>query len=132
MAGLVIFTTNEPEDKKMNSKVIASFNPIDLPVHMTFSEHDWQLLAQHWYPIALARDISEQPTPAMLLDMPLVIYKMGDELIVAKDVCPHRGVPLSLGRHDGQGIVCRYHGLRFVNATVFQRIHSIKSLIVSI
>ncbi|WP_151715896.1 aromatic ring-hydroxylating dioxygenase subunit alpha [Acinetobacter sp. TUM15071] len=97
----------------MNSKVITTFKHTDLPVHMTFSEHDWQLLAQHWYPIALARDISEQPTAAMLLDMPLVIYKMGDELIVAKDVCPHRGVPLSLGRHDGQGIVCRYHGLRF-------------------
>lgn len=96
----------------MNTKTIATFNP-DLPVHMTFSEHDWHLLAQHWYPIALARDISEQPTAAMLLDMPLVIYKMADQLVVAKDACPHRGVPLSLGHNDGNGIVCRYHGLRF-------------------
>jgi len=45
--------------------------------------------------------------------MPLVIYKMDDQLIVAKDACPHRGVPLSLGKNDGQGVVCRYHGLRF-------------------
>lgn len=96
----------------MNTKAIATFNP-DLPIHMTFSEHDWHLLAQHWYPIALARDISEQPTAAKLLDMPLVIYKMSDQLIVAKDACPHRGVPLSLGRNDGLGVVCRYHGLRF-------------------
>lgn len=95
----------------MNSK-IKTYNP-DLPVHMSFDEHDWHLLAEYWYPIALARDIHEQPYGTMLLDMPLVIYKMGEELIVAKDACPHRGVPLSLGKNDGQGIVCRYHGLRF-------------------
>lgn len=99
------------ENSSMNSK-INTYNP-DLPVHMTFEEHDWHLLAEYWYPIALARDISEQPYGAMLLDMPLVIYKAGDELIVAKDACPHRGVPLSLGKNDGQGVVCRYHGLRF-------------------
>ena len=80
---------------------------------MSFSEHDWQLLAQYWYPIALARDITEQPLGTMLLDMPLVIYKIDTEIIVAKDACPHRGVPLSIGKNDGQGIVCRYHGLRF-------------------
>lgn len=96
----------------MNSKTSSSFNP-DLPVHMTFSEHDWQLLAQYWYPIALARDITEQPLGTILLDMPLVIYKIDTEIIVAKDACPHRGVPLSIGTNDGQGIVCRYHGLRF-------------------
>ncbi|MGN0937783.1 MULTISPECIES: Rieske 2Fe-2S domain-containing protein [unclassified Acinetobacter] len=96
----------------MTSKAIATFNP-DLPVHMTFEEHDWHLLAEYWYPIALAREISEQPYGTMLLDMPLVIYKMGDELIIAKDACPHRGVPLSLGKNDGLGVVCRYHGLRF-------------------
>ncbi|WP_180003970.1 MULTISPECIES: aromatic ring-hydroxylating oxygenase subunit alpha [unclassified Acinetobacter] len=96
----------------MNSTTIPVFNP-DLPIHMTFEEHDWHLLAQYWYPVALARDISEQPLGTMLLDMPLVIYKMQDELIVAKDACPHRGVPLSLGKNDGQGVVCPYHGLRF-------------------
>lgn len=96
----------------MNTKTIATFNP-DLPIHMTFPEHDWHLLSQHWYPIALARDITEQPTATMLMDMPLVIYKIADQVIVAMDACPHRGVPLSLGRNDGLGLVCRYHGLRF-------------------
>jgi nitrite reductase/ring-hydroxylating ferredoxin subunit len=100
---------------------IAAFSP-DLPVHMTFEEHDWHLLAQYWYPIALARDITDQPTSSMLLDMPLVIYKMNDELVVAKDACPHRGVPLSLGKNDGQGVVCRYHGLRFGNEGKCNRI----------
>ncbi len=96
----------------MNAKNITTFNP-DLPVHMTFSEQDWLLLAQYWYPIARLDEISEQPISTMLLDMPLVVYKIKNELVVAKDVCPHRGVPLSLGKNDGEGIVCRYHGLRF-------------------
>lgn len=96
----------------MNTQAITTFNP-DLPIHMTFSEQDWHLLAQYWYPIALVREISEQPLGTTLLDMPLLIYKMGNQFVVAKDACPHRGVPLSLGRNDGQGIVCRYHGLRF-------------------
>jgi phenylpropionate dioxygenase-like ring-hydroxylating dioxygenase large terminal subunit len=34
-------------------------------------------------------------------------------LVVARDICPHRGVPLSLGTHDGEGIICAYHGLRY-------------------
>lgn len=34
-------------------------------------------------------------------------------VVVARDVCPHRGVPLTLGFHDEEGIVCPYHGLRF-------------------
>lgn len=96
----------------MNSRTEHLFNT-EFPLHMTFSQQDWQILAQYWYPIALVRDVSEQPQATMLLDMPLVIYKLNHEIIVAKDACPHRGVPLSIGTHDGQGVVCRYHGLRF-------------------
>ena len=29
------------------------------------------------------------------------------------DECPHRGAPLSLGRHEGDELVCAYHGWRF-------------------
>ena len=30
-----------------------------------------------------------------------------------RDLCPHRGVPLSCGRFDGQEVECCYHGWRF-------------------
>jgi phenylpropionate dioxygenase-like ring-hydroxylating dioxygenase large terminal subunit len=30
-----------------------------------------------------------------------------------KDVCPHRGIPLSFGRFDGREVECCYHGWRF-------------------
>lgn len=84
-----------------------------LPPHCSFDEADWRLLAKHWYPIALSEAISQAPAKARLLDEELVIYRVDGEIVVARDVCPHRGVPLSMGAHDGQGLVCPYHGLRF-------------------
>ncbi len=53
------------------------------------------------------------PVKATLLDEQLVIYRIKDQVVVARDVCPHRGVPLTLGFHDEYGIICPYHGLRF-------------------
>jgi phenylpropionate dioxygenase-like ring-hydroxylating dioxygenase large terminal subunit len=85
----------------------------DLPRNCTFEAPDWRILARHWYPVALVRDVETGPVAATLLDEMLVIYRAGGELVVANDLCPHRGVPLSLGKHDGTGIRCAYHGLRF-------------------
>ncbi len=87
--------------------------PATLPRNCTFDADDWLKLARHWYPVALSRDITSAPTAATLLDAPLVIYRAGGEVVVANDICPHRGVPLSMGRADGDGIACVYHGLRF-------------------
>ncbi|WP_455917717.1 aromatic ring-hydroxylating dioxygenase subunit alpha [Pseudomonas cerasi] len=84
-----------------------------LPLNCTFVESDWRILASHWYPIALSSSVGQEPVKAMLLDEPLVLYRIAEELVIARDVCPHRGVPLSMGKNDGQGVVCPYHGLRF-------------------
>ncbi|OEY94435.1 Rieske 2Fe-2S domain-containing protein [Acinetobacter qingfengensis] len=97
---------------------------LTLPSHCTFSADDWFKLAKYWYPIARIQDIDAQPVKATLLDENLVIYKINHEIVVAKDVCPHRGVPLTLGHHDGEGIVCPYHGLRFGEAGHCNRIPS--------
>jgi phenylpropionate dioxygenase-like ring-hydroxylating dioxygenase large terminal subunit len=86
---------------------------VTLPLNCSFEAPDWRILARHWYPIALSAAVVNAPHKAMLLDEPLVVYRVNGELVVARDVCPHRGVPLTLGTHDGQGIVCRYHGLRY-------------------
>jgi phenylpropionate dioxygenase-like ring-hydroxylating dioxygenase large terminal subunit len=91
----------------------AAISPPELPRACTFVAEDWVKLARHWYPVALSRDVAPGPVAATLLDAPLVIYRVGAQTIVADDLCPHRGVPLSLGRHDEGGIVCAYHGLRF-------------------
>jgi len=83
------------------------------PAPCTFEAGDWQLLARHWYPIAQAGEVGPAPCASTLLDEPLVAYRVRSELVVARDLCPHRGVPLTLGTHDDDGIICAYHGLRY-------------------
>ncbi len=85
----------------------------DLPHDCSFDPEDWYILAQCWFPVANLGDIRESPVSATLLDQPLVIYESDGEIVVANDYCPHRGVPLSLGLRQGNGIQCKYHGLRF-------------------
>ena len=84
-----------------------------LPRGCTFDADDWAILARHWYPVALSSEVGDAPTAVRLLDETLVAYRVGGSVVVAHDICPHRGVPLSLGRGDGNGITCAYHGLRF-------------------
>ena len=96
----------------------------DLPPRCTFEAADWRKLARYWYPIAKLDDVTERPFKAMLLDEPLVAYRVKNELVVARDVCPHRGVPLTLGSADGEGIVCAYHGLRYGAGGVCNRVPS--------
>jgi phenylpropionate dioxygenase-like ring-hydroxylating dioxygenase large terminal subunit len=86
---------------------------ITLPRNCTFDAEDWLILARHWHPVALVREVGETPVGTRLLDQPLVIYKAGDAIVVAADICPHRGVPLSMGTQTDEGVVCAYHGLRF-------------------
>jgi vanillate O-demethylase monooxygenase subunit len=86
---------------------------IVIPRGCTFDPADWEILARHWYPVALARDLGARPLSAKLLDEPLVIYRAGETVVVARDICPHRGVPLSMGSQTAGGVVCAYHGLRF-------------------
>jgi phenylpropionate dioxygenase-like ring-hydroxylating dioxygenase large terminal subunit len=83
------------------------------PSTSTFDPSDWAILAQHWYPIARSCEVTQAPLAATLLDESLVIYRAGDSLVVATDICPHRGVPLSFGTGDGAGVRCAYHGLKF-------------------
>jgi phenylpropionate dioxygenase-like ring-hydroxylating dioxygenase large terminal subunit len=85
----------------------------DLPRNCSFDPEDWRIMAQSWFPVAIAANVEAGPVGAVLLDQPLVVYHSGAEIIVADDLCPHRGVPLSMGARDGNGIRCIYHGLHF-------------------
>jgi phenylpropionate dioxygenase-like ring-hydroxylating dioxygenase large terminal subunit len=51
---------------------------------------------------------------AMLLETPLVIGRdLHGKAFALRDACPHRGMPLSCGRFDGQNLECSYHGWKF-------------------
>jgi phenylpropionate dioxygenase-like ring-hydroxylating dioxygenase large terminal subunit len=43
----------------------------------------------------------------------LVGRKSDGALFAMRDLCPHRGIPLSAGWFDGETVTCKYHGWRF-------------------
>lgn len=83
------------------------------PRGCTFTEGDWAILARHWFPVVRLADVDEKPLAVTLLDVALVVYRAGGAVRVARDLCPHRGVPLSMGWLEGDELICPYHGLRF-------------------
>ncbi|MDZ7962720.1 MAG: aromatic ring-hydroxylating dioxygenase subunit alpha [Aulosira sp. DedQUE10] len=51
------------------------------------------------------------------LGEPILLCRSHEGKIFAmRDICPHRAVPLSCGRFDGQEVECCYHGWRFNHA----------------
>lgn len=52
-----------------------------------------------------------------LLGEPVLLGRAADGSVFAlRDICPHRGIPLSHGRFDGAEVECCYHGWRFDTA----------------
>ncbi|HXZ08324.1 MAG TPA: aromatic ring-hydroxylating dioxygenase subunit alpha [Paraburkholderia sp.] len=84
-----------------------------LPRHCTFDQNDWDILSRYWHPVAFATDIKDTPVSVTLLDEPLVVFRSHGQFVTARDVCPHRGAPLSRGWVERGNIVCPYHGLAY-------------------
>ncbi len=65
-----------------------------------------------WYVIATAEEITPQPLGRTLCAQPVVLFRnTAGEAVALEDYCPHRGLPLSMGRVDGDRLICGYHGL---------------------
>jgi vanillate O-demethylase monooxygenase subunit len=88
--------------------------PMELPRNCTFTESDWVALSRCWYPVAFSRDVQSAPVAARLLDERLALYRLSDgQVSAARDLCVHRGAPISLGSIHNDEIICKYHGLRY-------------------
>nr|WP_223066128.1 aromatic ring-hydroxylating dioxygenase subunit alpha [Paenibacillus caui] len=85
----------------------------DFPRDCTFTREDWAILARYWYPVALSSEVQDKPVGVKLLDVKLVCYRSGDKVVVARDLCFHRGAPLSKGWVEDGEIVCPYHGFKY-------------------
>ena len=68
-----------------------------------------------WYFALPARDLKRgKLLHKTLLGEPVVFGRTeGGELFALRDLCPHRGVPLSAGRIVADTVECPYHGWRF-------------------
>lgn len=85
-----------------------------LPRGCTYSETDWFVLAAYWYPVALSCEVGRSPYSAQLLDERLVLFRLADGVVrAARDLCVHRGAPLSAGSIVEDRLVCAYHGFQF-------------------
>ena len=63
-----------------------------------------ELIFGDWYPAMRAQGLARGKTAtALLLGVPLLLGRKGDGSVFAmKDLCPHRGIPLSAGWFDGK------------------------------
>jgi phenylpropionate dioxygenase-like ring-hydroxylating dioxygenase large terminal subunit len=94
----------------------------DFPAGTDIRESDWHILASFWHPVAVARDVGNEPCKQALLDVNLVIFRTASGVTVALDRCPHRGARLSDGTIENDRILCPMHGLNYDAEGVCTRI----------
>lgn len=85
------------------------------------------VLKDLWYFAAPARSLKPGGTLALTIcGEPILLGRASDGTVFAlRDLCPHRGMPLSHGRFDGREVECCYHGWRFDTAGVCRAIPSL-------
>lgn len=82
---------------------------------MRQDDRDDGFLRDIWYFALPAQDVKPGTmTAKALLGEPVLIGRTeAGEVFALRDICPHRGIPLSDGRFDGGEVECCYHGWRF-------------------
>lgn len=76
-----------------------------------------------WYVAAEAAEITREPRRIRVLGEDICVYRTENGGPVAlEDACPHRKLPLSMGRVRGDMIECGYHGLTFDGTGACRRV----------
>ena len=67
-----------------------------------------------WYIAAEPNELLQGPLARKILNQSVVLYRTeGGQVAALEDRCPHRLVPLSLGKVIGNNLRCGYHGAEF-------------------
>lgn len=85
-------------------------------------------LQDAWYPVALSSELKQKPISRTLMNQALVIFRHLEGVACLLDRCPHRRVPLSMGRVVDNNIECPYHGWQFNYEGRCQHIPSLTEL----
>ncbi|MFX1765447.1 aromatic ring-hydroxylating dioxygenase subunit alpha [Paraburkholderia sp. A1RI-2L] len=71
-------------------------------------------LRNAWYVAAWDAEVTRELSPVTLLGESVVLYRReGGTPVALENACPHRKLPLSMGRLVGDHVECGYHGLTF-------------------
>ncbi len=74
-------------------------------------------LRNAWYVAAWTDEVTRSLLPLEILAERIVLFRASTGDVVAlEDACPHRKLPLSMGRLVNDTIMCGYHGLTFDGA----------------
>lgn len=70
---------------------------------------------QQWYAAATSDEVgADNLFHRKIMGTSVVLYRDTQGKVIAlHDRCPHRFAPLSLGKKEGDDLVCPYHGLKF-------------------
>lgn len=70
-------------------------------------------IKQAWYAVAFSSDLTHSLSALTVMDNPVLMFRdLAGKPVAMVDRCPHRGVPLSLGRLVDGMVRCTYHGIR--------------------
>lgn len=71
-------------------------------------------LLDHWHPVLLSCDLRDQPKRVVVDDVAMAVFRSSPGQVAAlTDVCPHRGMSLSMGKVCHGKLRCLYHGWSF-------------------
>lgn len=81
-----------------------------------FPRYDAAVLGfdNYWYPVMFSSQLGRKPMKLRLFGEDVMFFRDGTKAYALQDRCPHRGIPLSLGKQEFPGtFTCRYHGWTF-------------------
>lgn len=73
-------------------------------------------LRNAWYVFGWVNELDESTAPVgrVILGEPVVVWcDLRGNLHAMENRCPHRHTPLSMGRVEGENLICMYHGMTF-------------------
>lgn len=85
-------------------------------------------LRNSWYVAAWDHEVGNDLFPVRMLGEQIVLYRtLNGQVAALEDACPHRKLPLSMGRIKGDVVECGYHGLTFDSTGTCTRVPGARS-----
>ena len=86
--------------------MIVNENPLDASGEVRL----YEAMRRFWHPVAYADELGSGPQQVVLLGEEIALARLGGEVRAFRDLCAHRGTPMSLGWVEGDQLRCAYHG----------------------